>query len=257
MIEVPLITVDMSPLQRKIYEKFSTQTMNKVFEKSREDGNFSQKMINLFSYLQLAVDNPSCLKSTESFEEFDDELKSLIEKYDYSKDNSKLEYIDEILAEEIDENETRGMMWFFHPLTEEALKERYKKYNPIVIGSEMKEDERFKNIEEFKHNPKHKLIIASIGILNTSVTLTECKFQVYVEKTYKFNDYEQSLHRIWRNGQKDVTKTFSIRFNNSIDNLQEMNLKSKGEIMNSLLNKSFIEKEMWKKIFNLRSIDTL
>ena len=32
-----------------------------------------------------------------------------------------------------------------------------------------------------KNNNKHKIIIASINIMNTSVTLIECKFQCYLE----------------------------------------------------------------------------
>lgn len=257
MIEVPVISVDMSPIQRKIYEKFSTHTMNSIFEKSKEDGNFSQKMLNLFPYLQMSVDNPSCLLNSENFENFDEELKSLIKKYDYVKDNSKIEYIDDILENELEENELRGLLWYYHPLTKDALEKRYKKYNPIVIGSDVSEEERFERIKTFKSSNKHKILIASIGILNTSVTLTECKFQIYVEKTFKFNDYEQSLHRIWRAGQDDITKTYSIRFNNSIDNLQEINLKTKGEVLNSLLNKSYIEKGLWKRIFNLRLADEI
>ena len=39
-------------------------------------------------------------------------------------------------------------------------------------------------------------------------------------------------------------------YNNSIDNLQLDNLAAKGAILNTLMNKDYIDNEMWKRIFN-------
>jgi hypothetical protein len=41
-----------------------------------------------------------------------------------------------------------------------------------------------------------------------------------------------------------------MTFNDSIDNLQLENLAQKGQIVNALLNKKFIDQGLWKKIFN-------
>lgn len=254
MVMIPIIYTNMSKLQRNIYEMFSNQSSAMIFDKTRESGDFSHKMINLFPYLQISVDNPSCLKDSKNFEKFTPELQHLIEKYDYNKDNEKLKIIDDIISEKLEEGK-KGILWYFHPQTQIALEQRYKKYNPVIINRELEKSKRFDMVTYFKEHPECKIMIASINILNTSVTVTEAKYQVYVEKTYNYMDYEQSLRRIWRKGQEDVTETYSIRFNNSIDNLQELNLLCKGNIINALLNKEFIEKGMWKKIFNLTKDD--
>lgn len=254
MVMVPIIYVEMSKIQRDIYEKFSNQSSTIVYALSQKNGDFSQRMVNLFPYLQMSVDNPSCLKDSRNFEKFTPELQQLIEKYDYNKDNEKIKVVDDIIQEKLEEDK-RGILWYYHPQTQKALEERYKKYKPVIVNRELSSDDRLKMVDEFKNNPEHKILIASILILNTSVTITEAKYQVYVEKTYNYVEYDQSLHRIWRNGQTDVTETYSIRFDQSIDNLQELNLQCKGNLINALLNKEFIEKGMWKKIFNLTKDD--
>ena len=94
------------------------------------------------------------------------------------------------------------------------------------------------------------MIIASITLLNTSVTITECKWQVYVEKTYNYTDFIQSKNRIWRPGQDSVTRNYYICYKGTIDQLQEQNLMSKGATLDRLLSAKYISAAVWSKIFN-------
>jgi hypothetical protein len=116
-------------------------------------------------------------------------------------------------------------------------------------------EERVPMVKKFLANDKQKLIIASINVMNTSMTLIECKYEVYVEKTYNYTTYVQSRGRIFRPGQKDITRTYTLRYNNSLDNLQELNLQTKGETLNSLFNRQYIEQDMWHKLFNMQRGD--
>ena len=43
-----------------------------------------------------------------------------------------------------------------------------------------------------------------------------------------------------------------IRYNGTLDCLQELNLKTKGATLSSLLNKEFIAQDLWRKLFNLQ-----
>jgi SNF2 family DNA or RNA helicase len=125
-----------------------------------------------------------------------------------------------------------------------------KKYNPVVIEAGMGPEKMTEAINEFKNNDKHKIIIASINIMNTSVTLTQCKWNLYVERTFNYTIYSQSRGRIFRPGQTEVCRTYMMCFNNSIDNLQLQNLKQKGLVLESLLNKNIVDQRMWRMIFN-------
>lgn len=254
--EVPVIYTDMSPIQRRIYERFSNFTANEQAKIANEsNSSFSDKMLNLFQYLQQAVDNPSCLLKSKRFEFFPEDLKQDIKNFDYNRDFSKIEIVDDIIKERTDEDRQKGIIWCFHPETIYVLQERYKKYNPVIISADLKMSERVPTIKNFLKDEKSKLLIASINVMNTSVTCVECKYEVYVEKTYNFTVYTQSRGRIYRPQQKDITRSYSVRYKNSIDNLQEMNLKSKGETLNSLFNQKYISENTWKKLFSLHKAD--
>lgn len=254
--EVPTIYCDMLPLQRAIYERFSNFTAKEQAALADEGGaSFSQRMINMFQYLQGSVDNPTCLSRGKNFDKFPEDLQKDILKFDWNKDSAKAEIIDEIIEERTDEGREKGILWYFHPETKDALVKRYKKYNPTVLSAEVPMDERTGLINKFLKDPKQKLIIASINVMNTSVTLTECTYEVYVEKTYNFVVYTQSRGRIYRPGQSNITRTYTIRYDKSLDNLQELNLKTKGETLNSLFNQQYISGNVWKKLFSMQKDD--
>lgn len=256
--EVPTLYCDMSPLQRKIYERFSNFTAQEQANLAGEGGrSFSERMTNLFQYLQGAVDNPTCLINSGKFDKFPQDLQDDIKKFDYNKHSVKAELVDDIVEERSGENGEKGIIWYFHPQTKDALAERYKKYNPTVVSADVPMEDRVGLINKFLQDPEQRLIIASINVMNTSVTLIECKYQVYVEKTYNFVVYTQSRGRIHRPNQKDVTRTYSLRYDNSLDNLQELNLKSKGETLNSLFNQQYISADIWKKLFSLQKSDSI
>lgn len=247
--EVPTIFVDMSDKQRSIYEEF----VKKQFQARQEALLNNEKvgsLVNIFPIIQLAVDNPECIVNSASFASFSPETQRLIKSYTYKKDSTKLEAVEYIVQERTDENNERGILWYYHPATKEALQEAFAKYDPIVIEAGMDKEEMNLILDEFKKNPKHKLIIGSLNVMNTSVTLVECKYEVYVEKTYNYTVYTQARGRIWRPGQDSVTRTYSIRYKNSVDNIQELNLAQKGQLLNSLLNKEVVGQDVWKRLFN-------
>lgn len=245
--------VDMSPEQRYIYESFSNESLKILQDKAKMDGDsLTKKAANMFPYFQLAVDNPECLKTNEHLPQMPLELQTAIQKYDYNKHSTKAKIIDSIVEDRVDEEGEKGIIWYLHPVTGAALMKRYKKYHPVMMSAEVPRDERLAVVDEFLHNPKESLIIASIKVMNTSVTLTECAFAVYAEKTYDYVEYDQSLGRIHRPGQEKTVRTYSVRYNDSIDNLQELNLKTKGETLRSLLNKEYIEHDIWRKLFSMQ-----
>lgn len=252
--EMPVIYMEMSTLQRKIYEAFSNFTAAEVDNviKASGKGNFSHRMINLFPYLQQAVDNPACLVKSEKFSAFPEELQKDILKYDYNKHAEKAIWVDELIKELVDENGEKVILWYFHPETKDALMKRYAKYNPIEISAETPKDDRVPIVKNFLADDAKKILIPSINIMNTSLTAVECTSMIFVEKTYNYKDYAQACRRNWRPGQTKVTKIYSLRYDKSIDNLQELNLQTKGSVIDSLLSKEYIEKDLWKKMFSLQ-----
>ena len=249
--EVPTINVNMSPKHRKIYEDFVKQELELAKQrKLAGEATVKDSIMNMFGIFQLACENVECIRDTPSFEKFPEELQSLINSYDWFKDNSKVPVIEAVLDERVGEEGQRGIVWYYHPKTKDNLVKLLKKYNPVVIEAGMGPEKMTEAINEFKDNDKHKIIIASINIMNTSVTLTQCKWNLYVERTFNFTIYSQSRGRIFRPGQTEVCRTYMMCYNNSIDNLQLQNLQQKGAVLESLLNRNIVDQRMWRMIFN-------
>lgn len=251
---IPTIWIEMSDKQRAIYEEFSNESARMIQEEAKEANTTSSaRMINMFQFFQSAVDNPEIILDSERFEKFSPKLQDLIKKFSYVKDYRKLDVLDSIIEERVDEEKEKGIIWCYHPKTISAIAKRYAKYSPFIVDNTTKIDERFEIVEQFKKSTSN-ILISSIPLLNTSITLTECGWQAYLEKTYNFVEYSQSLGRIYRPGQEKTTRTYTIRYARSIDSLQESNLESKGHTINCLMSKKFITQTEWAKIFNGYSV---
>lgn len=235
------IYLTMHPLHRKIYENLVTEDLQ-LLKTSRD-------IVNRFPYMMLAVDNPFLLeKHTDKFSK---KLKTMIESFKVSY-LEKLAAIEDILE---DHKNEKILIWAIHPKTIELIAEKFKSYNPVVIMGETEQNIRHDLVEKFKADPSSKLLIANIATLNTSETITEVKTQIYVERGFNFTPYSQSTKRIHRLGQTNIVTSYILIYDNSLDNLVDTNLTSKGMLVEGLLKKDFISQEEWIQIFNSSSTD--
>lgn len=247
LIELPeyyekKIYIDMQKKHRELYEQVVKQRI--PARSSVRD------VINLFPFMALAIDNPNLLEKHQ--EKFDMRLEGMINTF---KDSylEKFNAIDDILEDHPDE---KGIIWAIHPSTIAKLGERYAKYNPICITGATEQSERFNLVNEFKTGD-HKLLIANITCLNTSVTITEATFQIYVERSYNYSTYEQSTFRIYRHGQTQRVVSYILIYNKSLDVFLDKNLSSKGMLVDGLCNKDFLTQDQWATIFNATESDDI
>lgn len=255
-VDIPLIEIDMSPAQRKIYEMFSYISLELVKARNEASGNgIVNELINTFQVLQMAVDNPSAISSSKSMEkirevcsrESVDSLEEALASFSYKRDFAKLQALDNIVDYECGEMGNKILVFYFHPKTLETLREIYPK--AFYISAAQTDEERFKTINEFKKS-KEKVLFASILIANTSFTLTECKAEVFYERCWSGIVYEQARGRIHRIGQEDEVHYYNICYTNSIDNLQLLNLETKGQCIESIGKRQSLTDSEWKTIFN-------
>lgn len=231
------VYIDLSSKHKKLYQDMVMSDL--------KGGSFRTKdIVNRFPYMQLALDCPELLK--EHIDKFPEDTQKVIEGFKSTVDSEKVEAIDEILEEH---HYGKCIIWCVHPKTIALLGERYEKHHPICIDGSIPQEDRFRLVEEFKKGD-HALLIANILALNTSITVTEAKYQIYAERCYNYAQFEQSTRRIWRNGQKDHVETYYLIYTNSIDVLLDKNLESKGLLVEGLQSRDFLSKEDWKKIFN-------
>lgn len=229
------IYIPMNPAHRAIYETF---VMNDLLQLRT-----TRDIATRFPYMMLAIDNPFLLDKHR--DKFDKTLNNMLDKFKESQ-LAKYDAIDDIIA---DHDKEKGIIWAIHPDTIQRLGKRYAKYNPVCITGETEQAERFALVEEFKKG-KHQLLIANITCLNTSVTVTEATFQVYVERTFDYTTYSQSTARAYRIGQTKDVSSYILMYDKSLDILLDKALKNKGVLVEGLVKKEFLTQEQWKQIFN-------
>lgn len=236
------IYLELSPEHRYIYENLVMEDLQKLKR--------SKDIINRFPYMMLAIDNPFLLEKHK--DKFSKKLSTAIDKFKMSY-MEKLSAIEDIIEDHPDE---KIIIWAIHPKTIELIANMFKDLNPITITGDTPQDERHPLVEEFKNKKEHKLLIANITTLNTSETITECNVQIYVERGFSYEPYVQSTRRIYRIGQDKPVITYILIYDNSLDNLVDTNLTSKGMLIEGLVKKDFLTQEEWVKIFNSSSLDT-
>lgn len=229
-------TIDMSDKQKELYKLLTNDIVNNAIKKNPSlDGASVDVIHEAFSTVCSFCENPNIL-GTNTSQLVSDHIKEKCAKYNYSSDYAKLDVIDAILEDEIDEQEVpnRGILWYTHPKTKDVVVERYAKYKPIIIAAELSEEERDAALAEFKSNPEHKILIASQNILATSVTLIECTFAIYLETSFSFETYLQSTGRIYRIGQDKHVRFYHIWLNESTDMFHVNAIETKRSLVDTL-----------------------
>jgi superfamily II DNA or RNA helicase len=251
------LEVEMSEKHRKIYEAFTYHTVSQAqIQNAQNNAGVLLNTMNTFAYLQLAVDNPSCLLDSAGFNDFEPALQNMIKKFNFEKDFNKLKILDDIVTDECDEKDHKIIIFYYHPKTLESLKNHFKSslYNTVyVVSSDIPKEDRLPVIEQFKKDKDAKILLASVLIANTSFTLTECKAAVYFERTWSYIDFEQSKGRIYRIGQKDEVTYYYLLYKDSMDYLQLKALETKGKVLENLVKKNTLNQDEWKFLFSANS----
>lgn len=231
------IYVEMSPKHRNLYQSVVSMDIKNIYGRVKD-------FVSRFPYLQMILDNPSMMNNHR--DRFDDNVNRLLDNF---KDSYEEKYnaLDDIITDHVGE---KILVWCIHPSTIHKISERYRNMNPICITGETPQKDRFNLVNQFRLNEDNKMLIANITCLATSVTITECKLQVYFERSYSFTEYSQSRNRIYRLGQESNVESYILIYNRSLDCLLDKNLDSKGTLVDNLCAKDFLTNEQWANIFN-------
>jgi len=245
--------VELSGKHKKLYESFVVHTLNGIQKKY---GKLEAKRVkNSFAYMMLALDAPELLVPNPKVP---DDIKALARRLKIT-DNNKMEVLDDLIKQHTIDSKEDTIVWVTHPSQAYLIADKYKKLNPLVLvggtkGSKkgMTKDEiKQEVVDSFKASKKHKLLIANISVLNTSITVTNATCQIYFQRSFNFIEYEQSQKRIYRYGQNKDVNTYVLLFDGSLDIYKDETLGNKNTIHTKLLDKDFLSKEEWNSIFKM------
>lgn len=250
-------TVGLQPYQQKIYDTIAMQTLEEIESMDERTKLHTWRRNKMIRLLQ-AASNPSLLnKFSEEFKipPLSGEglpVSTLIEKYSNHEMPSKL--IEAVkIAKDLLKAGEKVIIWtsFVHNirvLANELLKDE----NPLIIYGDIPKDEnenelinREKIINEFKNDPKPRVLIANPSSCAESISLhknekgeTVCKNAIYVDRTFDAGQYMQSLDRIHRIGLDPETQVKYIILigKDTIDDVVDDSLDEKMKRMYKALN---------------------
>jgi hypothetical protein len=104
-------------------------------------------------------------------------------------------------------------------------------------------------VQEFEKSSS-QIMIASILAANSSISLPFCHALVVFEKTWIYSAYEQMKGRISRATSTTESNVYNMEYENSLDQLQVLNLMRKGAVINSIGKSKKLTPTQWKGVFN-------
>ena len=195
------VYLEMHPVQQQIYQSInkeilddlSTHTISGEIDLSTIDN----ALVKLLRLVQV-TSNPRLIDSN------------------YSEDNPKLDCIDSLL-EKITNNNEKCIIWTSFIKNIDLMQKRYHQYNPAIIHGSIDIERRNHDIRKFKIDPECKIMIANPAAAKEGLTLVSANHAIYLDRSFKMDDYLQSQDRIHRIGQTKKCHIYKLICKNSID----------------------------------------
>lgn len=203
------VIVDLSPKQQEIYD---TAKRELYYEIKDEDGEsiieeIENYLVKLLRLTQIAS-NPALI----------------IE--DYDETPSKFLKLDEIVDEVVG-NEEKAIIWTSFRRNVRTLRRRYKDLGALMLFGEIPIEERNNVIIKFMSMPKHKILIANPAAAKEGLTLTSANNAIYLDRSFKMDDYLQSQDRIHRISQTKKCNIIKLIARKTIDEYTDEILEKK------------------------------
>ena len=227
------IFVDLTQKQREIYDTAKEELYCEI---KGEDGShiidhIENYLVKLLRLTQIAS-NPSLI----------------IE--DYDEDPSKFIKLDEVVKNIMEQNE-KVIIWTSFRRNIRILRNRYKHLGALMIFGEISIEERDVAITKFMNNTENRILVANPSAAKEGLTLTAANNAIYLDRTFKMDDYLQSQDRIHRISQLKKCSIIKLIARNTIDEYTDEILEKKevifkfamGDSTNLKIDRSCLSKE--------------
>ena len=201
----------------------------------------TRDLTGCFSYLQSALDNPSILKKTllEEDMKLHPELRKVLDQWKF-EDHGKLPALDSLIERYLEQDgEEKLVVWSGHPDTLNLLKERYLRYDPLVIHGETEklksEGSATRNqriVQQFWEG-RSRILFASYYVLNSSVRLDNSFRAIFFDRPWDWGTFAQSMARIFLDPIRPIEITPLI-FLGTLEEAQHATLTARSSANNSI-----------------------
>jgi SNF2 family DNA or RNA helicase len=206
------VYVNLSAKQNKIYELARKEMYYEIQNMDGEqlEQNIDNYLVKLLRLTQIAS-NPGLLD------------------LNYKEEPAKFIKLDKLVNEIIQKNE-KVIIWTSFTGNVRTLRNRYKRFGAQMLFGELLIIERNQIVKMFLEDKKCNVLIANPAAAKEGLTLTSANNAIYVDRTFKMDDYLQSQDRIHRIGQKKICNIIKIIAKNTIDQYTDEILEKKESI---------------------------
>jgi len=237
------ITVKLAKKQREVYDLARKEMLCEITDISGEivQEEIENYLVKLLRLTQIAS-NPRLIDNT------------------YDETPAKFIALDGLLSNMIEKGE-KAIIWTSFVGNVRTLKHRYDGYGARTLFGEMPIIEREKVITKFLKDDLCRVLVANPSAAKEGLTLTSANNAIYLDRSFKMDDYLQSQDRIHRIGQTKPCNIFKLIADNTIDEYTDEILEKKetiskytlGDTKNMEQNRLFLSKEDLLRILGGKS----
>jgi SNF2 family DNA or RNA helicase len=188
--EIEKVFLDLAPAQQEMYDKAYNDLVLAV--KSVDDQEFKRQLTSFLARRVALLQICSNPRSLDSL---------------YVEDPAKLRALDQLLADLIERQDKKVVIWSFFRYSLQSIADRYQRYGLVRIdGSVVGIEERLDAINRFQNDPATRIFLGNAASAGAGITLTAAHHAIYESFSNQAAHYMQSVDRIHRRGQThDVT----------------------------------------------------
>lgn len=194
------VYIDMDPIQHLMYSKINEEVLADLNSDSNtliDLSTIDNELVKLLRLTQVSS-NPKLIDQG------------------YAGSNPKLTYIDSLL-DKITRGGEKCIIWTSFIKNIDLMQKRYGKYNPAVVHGGINIERRNYDIRRFKIDQNCKVMIANPAAAKEGLTLVSANHAIYLDRSFKMDDYLQSQDRIHRIGQTRKCHIYKLLCKNTID----------------------------------------
>ena len=136
--------------------------------------------------------------------------------FSYKETPAKFKKLD-LLIKKIVKKKEKVIVWTSFVDNIRILRKRYEKYGTLVIYGEQTMSERKKAVESFQEDSHYRVLIANPSAAKAGLTLIAANNAIYLDRSFKLDDYLQSQDRIHRFGQTKNCRIVILEAKDSVD----------------------------------------
>jgi SNF2 family DNA or RNA helicase len=168
----------------------------------------------------------------------------------YEETPAKFQELDKLVNEIVDRKE-KLIIWTSFRKNIRTLRRRYRNLGALMLFGELPIAERNEVVERFMDRDKTKVLIANPSAAGVGLTLTSANNAIYLDRSFKMDEYLQSQDRIHRIGQEKKCNIIKIVAEGTIDEYTDEILQKKhllaqftlGDIEHMETDRRFLTKE--------------